>query len=466
MSLLDYLKGNSIVLSGDPDNEVTIDPNLYGTNGSKGLTFNPTGQGAPGKNGPILGDRVTFSADPDANPTFEYGGEGYTRGNVIDNAVRGGTKYAIESRETDFKRLSKFVFETDQGKQFIAKETALQLLNPFKPKVFNLGAGLLGGEMVQRGTNLMAQIQAAGVSNIKRGGLLPNPGGELFPNMGNYFGKFKKDGINRESNYNLGSSAEKTDILESLIGVGVDEIAGFFGAGKGYNVSLEKSELKLDKLNMYDVVNSDSKDESLLKDFVPFRFEVINHQNPLSTNVIAFRAFIDSIGDNFSANFNEVKYNGRPEQFYTYNSFNRSISVSFKIAAQTRHEMKPLYKKLNYLVAQTAPGYAGSRMTTPYMRLTIGDWCRRIPGVLNSVSLTWQPDYSWEIKLDPEDKDSEMLILPHVMDVGIEFTPIHDFAPNNTLQDAPFLGIHEWIKPDTPVDTEGAGDGEEEIAPE
>ena len=59
-----------------------------------------------------------------------------------------------------------------------------------------------------------------------------------------------------------------------------------------------------------------------------------------------------------------------------------------------------------------------------------------------------------------------MLILPHVMDVGIEFTPIHDFAPNNTLQDAPFLGIHEWIKPDTPVDTEGAGDGEEEIAPE
>tara|TARA_R110002012_G_scaffold144356_1_gene302538 strand:+ start:389 stop:1759 length:1371 start_codon:yes stop_codon:yes gene_type:complete len=452
MPLLDYLKGGAITLSGDPDNVISINPNLYAANGSKGFKYNPTG--APeGGEGPLLGDKVTFSANEDASPTFEYGG-GYTRGSVIDNAVRGGTKFNLERRETDFKRLSRFVFKTDQGKQFIAKETALQLLNPFKPKVYNLGAGLLGGEFLQRGTNLMAQIQTAGVSNIKRGGLLPNPGGELFPNQGNYFGGFKKDGLNREGNYNLGGSAEKTDLLNSLIGVSLDDITEFFTGDKGYNISLEDSELKIDKLNQYDVVTSEAKDESLLKDFIPFRFEVINHQNPLKTHVIAFRAFIDSLSDNFSANFNEINYNGRPESFYTYNSFGRTISISFKIAAQTRHEMKPLYKKLNYLVAQTAPGYAGSRMTTPYMRLTVGDWISRTPGVLNSVNCTWQTDYAWEIKLDPEGKDSEMLMLPHVLDVSVEFTPIHDFAPNNTLTDAPYFGISKWLKPSPTKTTE------------
>jgi len=113
--------------------------------------------------------------------------------------------------------------------------------------------------------------------------------------------------------------------------------------------------------------------------------------------------------------------------------------------------MKPLYKKINYLAAQTAPGYSGLRMTTPYMRLTVGDWISRVPGVLNSVNLSWQTDYSWEIKLDPDDQDSEMLMLPHVLDVSVKFTPIHDFAPSNGLNVSPYLGIRKWLTPD-PVD--------------
>ena len=178
MPLLDYLRGDIITLSGNPNSDyggsVTFNPNLYGERGSKGFSFNPIG--APnGGEGPLLGDRVTFSADDNADPTFEYG-DSYKNSNVIDNAVRGGVKFNLARREVDFKRLSKFIYETDQGKQFIIKETALQLLNPQKPKVYNLGV------------NTLAQVAAAGASNIKRGGLLPNPGGELFPNQGNYFG--------------------------------------------------------------------------------------------------------------------------------------------------------------------------------------------------------------------------------------------------------------------------------------
>lgn len=441
MALLDYINGGNITLSGDPDNVVTIVSNLYNDNGSKGLTYGDHDSGING--GPLLGDRVTFSADAQAKPTFEYG-EGYTRGNVIDNVVRGGTKFNLERRGTDFNRLSKFIYTTPQGKQFIAKETALQILNPGKPKVYNLGL------------NTLAQITAAGVSNIKRGGLLPNPGGELFPNMGNYFGAFKKKNANREIKYSLGSNEEKTDYLNSLIGVSIDDIKGLFGGGnKGYNISVDDSELRIDKLNQLDVQPSENISE-IPKDFVPFRFEVINHKDPFNSNIIAFRAFLDSLGDNYNADFNSIKYNGRPETFYSYNSFDRKISLAFKIAAQTRHEMKPLYKKLNYLVAQTAPGYAGLRMTTPYMRLTVGDWFNRVPGILNSVNLTWNTDYSWEIKLDPDDQDSEMLMLPHVLEVSVDFTPIHDFAPSNELDAVPYIGISKWINPSTPPEVEEA----------
>ena len=444
--LLDYLNSDSITLSGNPDDIVTFNHGLYSSLGSKGILYNPTGEGEPGKRGPILGDRVTFSKDANANPTFEYG-EGYTRGSVIDNAVRGGTKFNLERRETDFKRLSKFVFETDQGKQFIAKETALQLLNPTKPKIYNLGAGLLSSNDFVRGaTNTMAQVLTAGISNIKRGGLIPNPGGELFPNQGNYYGDFKQNETDRETKYGLGTSAVKTDLLDTLIGVSIDDITGFFTGGKGYNVPLADSVLKIDKLNMLSVLDATGGEAEVssvyegIEDFIPFKFEVLDHTNPTNSKIIAFRAFLDNFSDNFSANYNEIKYNGRPESLYSYQSFSRAIEVGFKIAAKTRHEMKPLYTRLNYLASQTAPGFIGGRMTTPYIKLTVGDWCKRIPGLISSVNLTWQVEYPWEIKSDAEGQDSEMLMLPHILDVSVSFIPIHDFVPSNELNNAPFIG--------------------------
>ena len=185
--LLDYLRGDNITLSGDPGNEITFNPGLYNNStlgpnaGSKGINFIPFDQTGTG-NGPILGDRVTFSANENADPTFKYSWEtsddGYNRSS-IDQFVRGGEKHALDARTTDFKRLSKFIFETAQGQNFILKESALQLLNPRKPKLINLSAGLLGGDIVRGATNMMTQVLGAGITNVKRGGLLPNLLGDL-----------------------------------------------------------------------------------------------------------------------------------------------------------------------------------------------------------------------------------------------------------------------------------------------
>ena len=104
--------------------------------------------------------------------------------------------------------------------------------------------------------------------------------------------------------------------------------------------------------------------------------------------------------------------------------------------------MKPLYQKLNYLAAQTAPQYSsGGRIMTPFMRVTVGDWFNRIPGIVNSVSLGWQKDYTWEIKQDKGAIDKDMLILPHALDVSLSFIPIHSFTPNNS-QRVPFISIN------------------------
>ncbi len=195
-----------------------------------------------------------------------------------------------------------------------------------------------------------------------------------------------------------------------------------------YHVSYDG---KSDAVNLKEI-QEDELAYSENDDFIPFRFEAINTKDPLKSDYIIFRAFLDSFNDNYNANHNEFNYNGRGETFYTYNGFTRNIDFAFKIAAQSKEEILPLYTKLNYLVSNVAPEYGlatlGGRMRTPYIKLTVGDWCNRVPGILNSIALSWQKDYPWQI----ENSDN-ILMLPHVLDVSVQFTPIHNFLPEKSI---------------------------------
>jgi hypothetical protein len=183
-----------------------------------------------------------------------------------------------------------------------------------------------------------------------------------------------------------------------------------------------------------------------LKDYIKFRIAVADTENPTNDKVIVFRALLDNIADNFSGEWNSYKYNGRAEKFYTYGGFDRSIDFGFKIHTQTRQEQRPLWEKLNYLVAQTAPEYKNRRMRGVFSRLTIGDWMNEIPGFFTSVNLSWNTAYPWEIRHDVRINDegetvgydSDVNQYPHILDVSCNFQPVHNFAPSNSPQ-TPFI---------------------------
>jgi len=103
---------------------------------------------------------------------------------------------------------------------------------------------------------------------------------------------------------------------------------------------------------------------------------------------------------------------------------------------------------LSKLVSNTAPEYKNTRLRGAFIRLTIGDLISRTPGIIDSISLSWKTDYPWEIKLDSKGKDgpntvngpsAEMLVLPHVLDVQMSFTPIHTFLPQKSIEKSPFI---------------------------
>ena len=197
----------------------------------------------------------------------------------------------------------------------------------------------------------------------------------------------------------------------------------------------------IDKINMLDIhtVTDATFTDDIYNDLIPLRFEAMDNETPSETNVMVFRAFLDGYSDNFNSSWNSFKYNGRAEEFYTYNSFKRSVSFQFKVGAQTRHELKPIYRKLNYLATTLAPDYTSQgRLRGSFIRVTVGDLLTRVPGFLTQLSLKWSKNYPFEIALDST-KDNDVLVLPHILDVSCAFTPIHDFIPKKSVTNSSFF---------------------------
>lgn len=193
-----------------------------------------------------------------------------------------------------------------------------------------------------------------------------------------------------------------------------------------------------DYINVSDAIQVGNTDEAAVAedatwqyyngDIIPFAFNTLT---PDGQKFLFFRAFLDDLSDNYSGDWSGTQYIGRAEEFYTYQGFKRDISFSFKVAAFTKEELLPLYKKLNHLVASTAPTYskAGNFMRGTLTTLSIGEYLDRQDGFISKVDLSWEKGYPWEIDLFNENLPK----VPTILNVSVNFTPIHNFAVKNDI---------------------------------
>jgi hypothetical protein len=218
----------------------------------------------------------------------------------------------------------------------------------------------------------------------------------------------------------------------------------------GYNGSGSTSPTSFDIINASTLYQSQTlqgthnpDSDAYNNDLVKFRIGVIDNEDPTKKTFIHFRAFLDQISDSYNADWQPTKYIGRGENFYTYGGFDRKVSLSWTVAAQSKIELIPMYKKLNYLASVCAPDYSkNGYMRGNLVTLTVGGYFYEQPGIITSLSYEMNEDNdTWEIGINDTDggNDSSVKELPHIIRVkGFNFIPIHDFVPR--LQQNKFNG--------------------------
>jgi hypothetical protein len=197
----------------------------------------------------------------------------------------------------------------------------------------------------------------------------------------------------------------------------------------------------LDKINALPMYDSEGPNGSYaINDLVKFRIAAINNdKNGRQAVYMHFRAFIDSFDDNYSATWNPIKYSGRGDTLYNYQGFERSINLSFTVYAQSKAELIPMYRKLNYLASTLAPDYTNAGfMRGNLLRLTLGGYLYEQPGFITSLTYNIPEESTWEVGIDESgNSDDSVKELPHMIKVtGMTFTPIHNFLPQKPNSDS------------------------------
>jgi hypothetical protein len=64
-----------------------------------------------------------------------------------------------------------------------------------------------------------------------------------------------------------------------------------------------------------------------------------------------------------------------------------------------------VYKKLNRLASTTLPTFTEEAVRSTITKLTVGNWCKRLPGVVTSIDFPNLVEYPWDI-----DSETPMIV--------------------------------------------------------
>jgi len=209
------------------------------------------------------------------------------------------------------------------------------------------------------------------------------------------------------------------------------------GRVRSYDSKNSTNNYEYDKLNALFPINIKNENNEFNEiqdvrnaydvDLITFKIQIINNTTPTEEydTILYFRAYLDSISDSYTSDWDPNQYIGRSEKFYTFKSFDRSISLGWTVAAQSKMELLGMYERLNYLASVCAGDYSDAGyMRGNLIKLTIGGYIYEQVGIMNGITFEINEGVTWDIG------DEKTPQLAHVIKVtGFKFTPIHSFVP-------------------------------------
>jgi len=146
-----------------------------------------------------------------------------------------------------------------------------------------------------------------------------------------------------------------------------------------------------------------------------------------------FLAYLTSYGEGYNSGWNEIKYTGRAENFYIFNSFKRTVKFGLNIPCYNESELLTNHNKL-FALGNRGLGYAlagqyneKNLLGGVIIKVTVGNYLVDTPGIVNDMSFNIVEGSPWDL-------DNQYA---HYLKVDFSFTVIGDQTPMYEAQPSP-----------------------------
>lgn len=163
-----------------------------------------------------------------------------------------------------------------------------------------------------------------------------------------------------------------------------------------------------------------TNDRYLSEDTLALIFNPLDPFTGLPLSTLRFLGYINEYTENYESGWNDVKYAGRAESFYIFNSFKRTLAVGFNVPCYNKEELIERHCALSELASVLAGKYEDDLLMGGIItRLKLGGYIDNQPGIITNLSFNPIQDSSWDLDQG----------LAFYLKVSFNFTVIHDFLP-------------------------------------
>jgi hypothetical protein len=147
--------------------------------------------------------------------------------------------------------------------------------------------------------------------------------------------------------------------------------------------------------------------------------------NPFSGEINtsqSFSGYINGYSENYSSNWNDIKYNGRAEFLYNFVSYKKTASFNLQIPIFRAEDLEPTHKRLKELQSGLAGKYNNSRLGGIITKIKLGYYLADQYCIINSINIKIPDEASWDWGIGT-------LAYSTLLDASFNITVIDDKIP-------------------------------------
>lgn len=150
-------------------------------------------------------------------------------------------------------------------------------------------------------------------------------------------------------------------------------------------------------------------------------------------NVLPFSAYISGYSETYNSNWDDIKYNGKSEFLFAFNSYRKTATFKLMIPVFKPDELKVKHNRLKLLQRGLAGKYKDNRLGGIITKINLGYYLYNAACIINTLTVSIPDEASWDWGVDGDSNLAYSMLL----EANFQITVVNDEIPGFTQTTTP-----------------------------